>query len=117
MKSVLRAFLPALALLSLLVFSNPVAADMVRTPRTTTREDALAALKTQVAETAPGMPHLAEALDCMPTSDLLALRGAFDSAVHAGGHDSHVWIWWTIGLFVTLWWLVFDRHAFHHHCH
>ena len=121
MKNVLRAILPALALFSLLVFSTPVCADMVPTPRAASgensgREAALKALKAQLAEAAPELPQVAEALDRMPTADLLALRGAVESATHAGRHHSHRWFWWTFGIFVTLWWLAFDHHAFHHHC-
>jgi hypothetical protein len=122
MSTVLRAFLPALALLSLLVFSHPASADMVPTPGpasggTSPREEALAELKLQFARAAPEMPQLAQALEAMPTADLLALRAASDSTVRAGRHHSHAWFWWTIGIFITLWWLAFDHDRFHHHCH
>jgi len=118
MKDVLRAFLPALGLLSLLVFSNPAFADMVPTPRPSSgrnpeREAALTVLKAQLAESAPELPQVAEALDRMPTAELLALRAASGSTTHAGNHQ---WFWWTFGIFITLWWLMIDHHAFHCHC-
>ncbi len=120
MKTVLRAFLPALGVLSMLVFSNPAAAGMVATPRAAAGEDpgreaALAVLKSRLAE----VPEAARGLDQLPTSELLALSSAVEAAEHAGrhGHFDRRWFWWTIGILLVLWWLAFDHERYERHCH
>ncbi|MCC6741823.1 MAG: hypothetical protein IT452_22580 [Planctomycetia bacterium] len=123
MKSVLRAFLPALALLSLLVFGNPAAAGMVSTPVPAAGEDqgreaALALLKSRVEEGGGMTPEAQSSLERLPTGELLALSAALQAAEHAGhGHFDARVFWWTLGILVLLWWLAFDREMYHRHCH
>lgn len=120
MKNVLRAFLPALGVLSMLVFSSPAAAGMVSTPRAAAgeepgREAALAILKSRLAEA----PEAAAGLDRLPTSELRAIAGAVQALDQAAGHgnfDGRL-ILWTIGILIVLWWLAFDRDRYHRYCH
>ncbi|MEK7469026.1 MAG: hypothetical protein AAB074_16755 [Planctomycetota bacterium] len=128
MNSVLRAFLPALALLSLLAFSNPAFADMVQTPKADreareAREAALLNLQARLSEAGAGSAEVQEGLKNLPTSDVLAMSGSLESARSAGNHYYLVALGIcavAFGIFAICYWGIY-RHrmpapAPEHHC-
>ena len=122
MKTVFRWFLPTLSVLSIVFFSGPASAGMIATPQAAggelpMRQAAIERLESQLAESGEALPPAAvESLTTMPTADLLALSAAAESEIHAGRHHGR-WFWYTLGLFVLLWWAVADGIGHHHHHH
>jgi hypothetical protein len=87
MRHFLRVFIAALAVLSLVTFSNPVVADMVQTPKgdpAAARGAALTVLEQSVRESGMGTPENIAGLRALPTADLLVLASASESAKAAG---------------------------------
>lgn len=122
MRTVLRAFLPALALLSMLVFSTPAAAGMVSTPLPAGGEDpgreaALALLKARLADIGPVTPEVEACLAGLSPEERAVFASSIEATVHAGHDHYGRLILWTIGILVVLWWLAFDRERYHRHCH
>jgi len=126
MRTVLRAFLPALGLLSLVIFCNPAAAGMISTPKADretgeAREAAIALLESRMSEAGPVSSGVKEGLKNLPTSDLLALSGTLDSAQRAGYHYYFVALAicaTAFGIFAIFYWGVYKRRQPHsdHHC-
>ncbi|KAF0242517.1 MAG: hypothetical protein FD180_3859 [Planctomycetota bacterium] len=126
MRTVLRAFLPALGLLSLVIFCNPAAAGMISTPKADretgeAREAALALLQARLSEAGPVSPGVQEGLKSLPTSELLALTGTLESARRAGYHYYFVALLIcgaAFGIFAICYWGIFKhRHPrSDHHC-
>ncbi|MCE9582150.1 MAG: hypothetical protein K8T20_06630 [Planctomycetes bacterium] len=122
MKTVFRSFLPTLAVLSLVFFSGPASAGMIATPNAAGNDvpahrAAVERLQSRLAEAGEVLPPAAlESLDAMPTADLLAMASAVESTVRAG-HHHHRWVWFTLGIFVVLAWLLADGVGHHHHHH
>ena len=126
MKTTMRAFLPALALMSLVFCSSPVAAGMISTPKADretgeAREAALALLQARLSEAGPVAPGVMEGLKSLPTSDLLALSGTLDSAKRAGYHYYFVALVISgvaFGIFAICYWGIYKHRHGHsdHHC-
>ncbi|KAF0242516.1 MAG: hypothetical protein FD180_3858 [Planctomycetota bacterium] len=81
MNSVHRSFLSTLALLSLLLFSNPAAAGMIATPRAD-RESG-EARKAALKRVAERLPQSVDRLQDLPTAELLVLANTPESALRA----------------------------------
>lgn len=92
MRSFIRSFLPVLAVLSLLVFSGPLAAGPVPTPKAEKllgegREAALSVLASRLPESVGDPSLIREGLQSMSTADLLALSSSVESLRSAGYHE------------------------------
>lgn len=114
MRNALRAFLPTLAVLSMLVFAHPALAGMVATPKTAAadeskRAETLAILTNRLGEAGPASPELESRLAALSTADLLVLAATVESGTYAGHHHHRKWWFWvTVGVFVLLW-SIFDK--------
>lgn len=126
MKTTMRAFLPALALLSLLTFCSPAGAGMISTPKAEresgeARGAALVLLQARLSEAGPVSPGVMEGLSSLPTSELLSLSGTLDSAQRAGYHYYLVVLGICavgFGIFAIFYWGIFRHRHGHsdHHC-